>query len=359
MKTLILIFIVLLLQPVASCTSGDGAGRKEVQKAYETRLNGHADEAMGILNTLLSEDSTLALAYYELARTQWYMVTGGGQASDDDILASLDKAVTYDPTNVGYAYTRAIAVFFKAFISMQRESEQVAEDVATTCRAYEEVLKLKPDHRQAMLYLVELYGMLPPDMGGDSLKGAHYAAELAKLDDYYGAKARLDLSPEGTDPVAFWTDYLTTHEKNATLLSELGKACLATDKPEEAEKYFNEAMALDASRNILLLDIARYHLMQVMRDKETADKELPLSVAYFEKYLSSTPAPIIPLKAYAIGWLSRIHQFQGDQAGAEKLTAEAKALDPYFSRVTGIPGAFLFDPPEKENERFFSFFSFY
>ncbi len=359
MKTLILLVIVFLLQPVTSCMSDDSAGRREVQKAYESRLNGHADEALGILNTLLSKDSTLALAHYELARTKWYMLTGGGDVRIDDILASLDKSVAYDPGNVGYAFTRATATFLKAFISMQRQSEQVAQDIAATGRAYEDVLKLRPDHRQAMLYLVEIYGMLPPDMGGDSLKGAHYAAELAKLDDYYGAKARLDLSPEGTDPLAFWTDYATTHEKNAAVLSELGKACLFTDKPEEAEKYFTEAMALDPSRNILLLDIARYHLMQVMRNKETADKELPLSATYFEKYLSSTPAPIIPLKAYATGWLSRIKQFQGDQAGAEKLTAEAKALDPYFSHATGIPTAFLFDPPEKENDRFVSFFSFY
>jgi tetratricopeptide (TPR) repeat protein len=359
MKTLILLVIVVMLQPVTSCMSDDGAGRREVQKAYKSRLNGHADEALGILNTLLSKDSTLALAHYELARTKLYMLTGGGDVRIDDILASLDKAVAYDPGNVGYAFTRATATFLKAFISMQRQSEQVAQDIAATGQAYEEVLKLQPGHKQAMLYLVEIYGMLPPDMGGDSLKGAQYAAELVKLDDYYGAKARFDLSPEGTDPVAFWTDYLTTHEKNAAILAELGKACLMTDKPGEAEKYFNDAMSLDPSRNVLLLDIARYHLMQVMRSKEVADTELPLSATYFEKYLNSTPAPIVPLKAYATGWLSRIHQFQGDQAGADKLTADAKALDSYFSRATGIPSAFLFDPPEKENDRFFSFFSFY
>jgi hypothetical protein len=114
---------------------------------------------------------------------------------------------------------------------------------------------------------------------------------------------------------------------------------------------------IDPSKNILILDLARYHIMKVMQNKDLVKTELPLAKGFLEAYLKSVPEPVIPLKTYAMGLLVRVNMFLGNQEQAEKLMGEAKALDPYFSRASGVPILLLFDPPEKISHHYFSFFS--
>ncbi|MCX6235158.1 MAG: hypothetical protein NT175_10655 [Bacteroidetes bacterium] len=355
MKKLIFLLIIFMLQS-EFCMNKNGSADKEVQNAFETRMSGQVDQAKTILDNVLKRDSTNAMAYYELARIKMYMLTGGSDVSIENILSPINKAVGFSPRNVTYAYFKAITTFFRAYMALESESEKTKDYISETCQEFEKVLKLNPDHKEAMLYLVEIYGMLPKDIGGDSIKAAMYAGKLEKMNAYYGAKARLVLSSEDTDPVKYWQDYLAGHKKDADILAELDKACLYKDDPDQAEKYMNEAIALDPSKNILLLDLARYHMMKVMGNKDLAAVELPLSTQYFEKYISSTPAPVVPLHAYAIGCLARIKMFSGNKAEGEKLMEQAQSLDPYFSRAFGVPSPFLFDPPDKANNHFVSFF---
>ena len=49
---------------------------KNVQQAYQLRMNGQADSAKIILEQVLSKDSTNAAAWYELARTKQHMGLG-------------------------------------------------------------------------------------------------------------------------------------------------------------------------------------------------------------------------------------------------------------------------------------------
>ena len=358
MKKLLFLFIIFGLTGYCHLTGC----RKEnkVMKAYELRMQGKVDEALGMLNKILQEDSTDAIAHYELARTLNYRMLGQGnndmEGAIASIITSLDKAMKYDPGNVIYAYNKAMANFMKAYLAMHKEEKKVKEYISVTCNDFNNVLLLKPDYPEAVLYLVEIYGMLPPEMGGDSLKAIMYANKLAKMDDYFGAKAKLSLAGDKADPVDFWTKYLSAHKSDANIQKELGRACLYKDDPGQAAKYFNEAIKLDPSENILLLDLARYHIMKVMQDKNLADKELPESKKFFEMYLASIPAPIIPLKAYTIGNLAKIAMFTGNQEEAEKQMKEAKALDPYFSRAFGIPSQVLFDRPDAVNHCFVSFF---
>jgi len=358
MRTLIFLLVVFMLHTACGMNKDDSAN-KEVQKAYELRINGQVDEALGLLEDLLVNDPTNAMAHYEMARIQDYMLTGGGDISVDDILSSINKALEYDPENASYAYFKANLTFLKAYMSMRGESEDVAGKVAEACKAYEDVLKLQKDYKEAMLCLVEIYGWLPEDMGGDVAKAEMYTEKLEALDDFYGAKARLVLLPEDTDPINYWTEYLSNHKKDVDILTELSRACLLMGNIEMAEKYINETILIDPSQNVLVLNLARYHLMQVMQNQEVADTELPLAKEYFEKFINSDPAPIAPLKAYAIGWVSRIEQFSGNEEEAKRLTEKAKSLDPYFSRATGVPSASLFIPPDEPNHTFSSFFTFY
>lgn len=348
---------IFIIGVLVSCTFAGKKPDKEVYKAYELRMNGKVDEAKALLESILAKDSTDAMAHYEMARLKYYMLIGGGGMKIDDILISINKAVTCDPENVRYAYYKAIANFLNAFMAMQTGQGEVKKYVAETCEQFEKVLSLKPDYYEASLYLVEIYGMLPEDMGGDSAKAVAYMDKLEKMNSYFGAKAKAALSPEGTDLVKFWEDILATDQKNPDLLMEEGRACIYKDDLANAEKYFDEAIKSDPSKNVLILDLARYHIMMVMQNKDLAGSELPLAKTFIEKYLLSTPAPIVPLKAYAMGLLTRIEMFLGNQADAEKLMNEAKALDPYFSRASGVPNLLLFDPPDQITHHFFSFFS--
>jgi tetratricopeptide (TPR) repeat protein len=355
MKKLIFLNIVIM-GVLASCTYAGKNPDKEVLKAYELRMSGKVDQAKTLLETILAKDSTNAMANYEMARLKHYMLTGGGGVKIDDIIISADKAVNYDPKNATYAYYKAISSFLNAFMAMQTGQGDVKSNIAQTCADFEKVLSLKPDYYEATLYLVEIYGMLPQDMGGDSAKAAAYVDKLEKTDSYFGAKAKAALAPENADMVTFWKDLLVSDGKDPELLMEVGRAYLYADDLANAEIYFNDAIKSDPSKSILMLDLARYHMYKVMENKDLAGTELPIAKTILEKYLNSSPEPVIPLKAYAMGALTRCEMFLGNQAEAEKLMEDAKSLDPYFSRASGVPTLLLFDPPDQISHHFFSFF---
>jgi tetratricopeptide (TPR) repeat protein len=340
-----------------SCSVKGSRPEKDVQKAFEMRMNGKVDEAKALLNDILAKDSTNAMAWYEMARLKHYMLVGGGEVKTSDILGNINKAVINDPKNVTYAYYKGISSFLNAFMAMEMGQGEVKNKIAETSAQFEKVLALKPDYNEARLYLIDIYGLLPPDMGGDSLKAAEQSQKLASLDSYFGSKAKAVLAPEGTDLVKFWENQIALDPQNADLLMEAGRACLYKDDTMAAKVNFDKSMKLDSSKNILILDLARYHIMMVMQNKDLGATELPKAKPFLEKYLKSSPVPSIPLKTYTMGLLARVEMFLGNQAEAEKLMGEAKKLDPYFSRASGVPTLLLFDPPDQISHHYFSFFS--
>jgi len=356
MKKLSFLLVLIIGLSALSTFAGNKPG-KEVQKAFELRMKGKVDEAKAMLESILAKDSTNAMAHYEMARLKHYMLVGGGAITIDDILTSINKAVKYDPKNVTYAYYQAIANFLNAFMAMQTGQDVVKDRIAETCTRFENILVLKPDYYEARLYLVEIYGLLPPEMGGDSTKAAVYAGNLATMSDYFGNKSKAVLSPEKTDMVKYWENLIALNGKVPEYIIEAGKACLYQDDIVLAEKYFDEAIKSDPSKNILILDLARYHIMKVMQNRDLAKTELPVAKTYLEKYLKTQPEPILPLKAYTLGLMTLVEKFHGNQAEADKTMEQAKALDKYFSRASGVPNLILFDQPNQECHHYFSFFS--
>ena len=357
MKKTILFSLVLICFLAAGAKTGVKPV-KEVKKAFELRMSGKVDEAKALLESVLAKDSTVAMAHYEMARLKHYMMVGSGEMNIDGTFASASKAVTYDPENVTYAYFKAITGFMKAFMAMHTGDQgAIKNNISETCILLENVLALKPDYCEPMLYLVEIYGMLPAEMGGDSLKALAWAGKLAATDKYFGARAKAALTPEGNSMVKFWEDQIILNGRTPELLRQAGIACLFEDKPEQAEKYFEEAMKSDPSKNTGMLDLGRYHMMKVMQNRELAATELPLAKAFMEKYLETTPEPVVPLKSYTLGLLGRIEMFSGNQAAGDKLMEEAAALDKYFSKASGVPALLLFVPPDQVCHQYFSFFS--
>lgn len=357
MKKPILFSIVLLCFLAAGVKAGVKP-EKEVKKAFELRMSGKVDEAKAMLESVLAKDSTVAMAHYEMARLKQYVMVGTGEMNIEGTFASASKAVSCEPANVTYAYFKAITGFMKAFMAMHTGDQgAIKENIAETCILLEKVLALKPDYCEPMLYLVEIYVMLPQEMGGDSLKAIAWAEKLAATDKYFGARARTVLMPEGSNLVKFWEGQIAKDGRTPELLRQAGIACLFEDKPEQAEKFFEEAMKSDPSKNPGMLDLGRYHMMMVMQDRELANTELPLAKTFFEKYLQTVPEPVVPLKAYTLGLLARVEMFMGNQDQGDKLMEQATALDKYFSKASGVPTMLLFDPPDQVSHQYFSFFS--
>lgn len=344
--------IVIILLNSTSVFSACSKNDKAVLEAYELRINGKVDDAINLLKTTLAEDSTNAMAHFELARTLNYMNMMGSKEAD----LHLKKALEFDADNVVYAYYNAKNCFLKAYIAAQRGEGNLKDLVNNSCDEFIRVLELKADYPEALMYLVEFYGMLPKEMGGDKSKAEKYVEILKKTDKFYGSKANLVMQPEGTDMVAYWQKYIDENGEDCKALKELGVANLFNDNIEAAKQSFNKAIALDETQNVRLLDLARYHMMKVMQNRDAAEKELPKSKDYIQQYLSSSTDIIAPLKAYAIGMLVNIEMFSGNQTKGQELMQEAKALDPYFSRATGMPSLALFEPPTKTDHHFQSYF---
>lgn len=117
------------------------------------------------------------------------------------------------------------------------------------------------------------------------------------------------------------------------------------------------AMSLDPEYNLPQLNIARAHVMMVMQNKGDKDTNLEQARNAFNKYIEIGYDNVSSLKAYTLGWEAKIKEFQGDSEGAKNLTAEAKSLDPYFSKAFGVPQGYLFSPPDEVSLYFSSFFS--
>lgn len=350
---LMLLFVWIIVSPSSAANVPD----KEVLKAFELRTKGKVDDSRLLLESILSKDSTNAMAHFEMARLKHYLLIGGGEVKIEDILNSINKAVSYDSQNITYAYYKAIVSFLNAYMDMESGNAEVKKRVDETCLQFEKVLSMKPDYSEASLNLVEIYGMLPKQMGGDSLKAIAWSEKLANKNDYFGSRARAVLLSKEADHVKFWMDRLDREKKNPEFLMEVGKAYLNKADPKNAEKYFDEAIKSDPSKNILLLDLARYHMMVVMQNRDLAKTDLPLAKDFIERYLTTSPEPIIPLKSYAMGLMSLNEMFLGNQSEADKWKEEATKLDKYFSRALGIPTLLLFDSPDQISHHYFSFFS--
>lgn len=354
MKKLVFLLLLLVVQITGSCSGPESSRQKDVMKAYDLRMQGKADQALALLDSILDRDSTNAMAWYERSRVKKYMFTGGGNVTIDEILESVEKATMNDSMNVIYAYEKAMDLFLNAYMYMHKGGDSVTDAVRKSVRQFEQVLLLDPGYNEARMYLVEIYGQLPKEMGGDSLKAIACAGQLEKSDPYFGAKAKITLNPG--NEIVFWQDYLATHDTTAAVMQEIGIAYLYREDIEQAQYWFCQAMMLDSTQNILLLDLARYYHFLVMQNRELADSLLPISAIFINKFLESTPVPIIPLQAYATGMLVKTEMFTGHKEEAEKLMEVAKSMDPYFSRAFGIPPISLFIPPDLTPHYFYSFF---
>jgi len=106
-SVLILFVIPLIFLLFYGCEKGKKEYEAEVKNAYEVRINGNADSAIILLDLVIAEDSTIAMAWYELSRTENHMGLGDMQnmmEHQERAMQYIDNALVYDPMNPAYLY---------------------------------------------------------------------------------------------------------------------------------------------------------------------------------------------------------------------------------------------------------------
>jgi len=334
------VVVMLGLCVLAGAAKGETVSRNAAVDAYKLRMQGKVDDARALLEQAIQENPHNAAAHYELARTRLYMATAEPQKMVErirDAQQSIDKAIENDPNNVIYP-------FFEGHIAlMQGYMSQTKENAARLCGAFESALKLKPDYRQAMLYLVEIYATIPEGEGGDKSKAEQYAKKLEKLDEVYGAKARWILMPEDANRVEYWQKVMKNHQGNTDVLEEMGKAYLDADNVNDAVLCFEKAIKIDPEKSFLFMDLSIYHTWAALCAKDTSElrqRAIAAGDAAVTRYLDSKP--VLPMRAYALGVQYKYKAHSGHKEQADELLKKAKELDPYFSKATGAPHPDLF-----------------
>lgn len=332
---------------MASCL--DIHSNEKVFEAYELRINGYADSAKIILEDLLSVDSTNALAWYELCRTTQHLGLSNPREIKESInkaLNCINQAVKYDNQNTWYLSYKGKMETMEFYLALQMGSENAEQYLANIEKTFNTVFDMDPSFTENKLTLVEFYGGLPAEMGGDLAKAESYAAELEEIDLISGAKAREILMPEDTDYVDFWNKIIEQSPDNADALQALGRVYLFMEDIENANRNYQKAIDIDPSKKELYLDLGRYYLMMAMQNPKILDSVAPLIEEQFNKYLTSKPEPINPMKAWTYNQLAMINRHTGNVEASDQFKERANELDPFCSFASGKPGSDLYCPPD-------------
>lgn len=331
----------------------------KVNEAYEMRMAGKADQAEGLLKDWIQHDSSDALAYFELARTGHHMFLGSRELSPETwtkVVKAAAKAAKLAPNNESFVFYCAYARLFDAFISMMTGGPDAAQKTKAACDAFQTVLALDPKCSAARLYLMDVYSMLPAEMGGDRDKAKAQADELMAYDPVYGAVANSRLLPENADYLAYWQEVQKQTGPTARVTEEIGRAYLMKSDWVQGEANYREAIKKDAAEKWLVWNLVRYHLMATQQDPAQKDAHLQAATTLVQQSLEGNPEFCNPMKAYAYGTLALLKQVGGDNAAAETFRAKAKEIDGFYSGATGAPSEMLFFPPEKVKIIYTSFF---
>jgi len=329
------VVVMLGLCVLAGAAKGETDSKKVAVDAYKLRMQGKVDDANALLEQAIQKNPRNAAAHYELARTKLHMALGNPEKLGEkieDAHKSIIKAIENDPNNVIYP-------FFEGHIAlMQNYMSPTKENAARLCGAFESALKLKPDYRQAMLYLVEIYAKLPEDNGGDKSKAEQYAKKLEAMDKVFGAKARWILQPKDANRVEYWQKVMKNHQGNTDVLEEMGKAYLDEDDVYNAVLCFEKAIKIDPAKSFLFMDLSIYHTWAAMGARDNSElrqRAITAGDAAVTRYLDSQP--VLPMRAYALGVQYKYKAHSGHKEQADELLKKAKELDPYFSKMTGAP----------------------
>ncbi len=343
-------FIAIISVTIAlnSCQTMDEM-EHPVQEAYELRLDGQLDSAIIMLEELTTSDPDNAYAFYELARATHHM----GLGSPADIMTAMESSKNYvnqalmlEPENPIFLYYQSRLEGLDFYGSLQMGKTDMDIQLSEMEASVQKFIEVKPSCLAPILTMIEIYGGLPPEMGGDSAKAATYAKKLEGNVEYAALAEELMIT-ENPNYAAYWKAYADTYDTIVKFQEALGKAFLWEDNVEAARASFEKVFKMDdcQCRKTLYLDIGRYYMLMAMQGRAPLDTVAPLIEDEFNKFLATKASK--PLRAWTKGQLAMVKMHSGDQAAADALIKEAEALDPYYSKAFGLPDRLLFIPPHK------------
>lgn len=336
--------ILLAMTPWITMEAQEYNPEEEILKAYELRLSGKTQQAKSLLKGVLDRDSTNAMAHFEMARTKQH----------PHGWTNIDRAIHYDPENPMYIFYRANLFMLGAYMAMHEDDNAVASKrIKNCCNNLKNVLKIEPDCRESLLFLVDLYTNLPAELGGDRGEAEKYLEQLKSVDPLYAAQGKIFLAAEEINIVDFWKEYLNIHGESQDALVKLGKAHLLNNDTDNAAICFDKVIAGDPSRTILYLHVARAHLYNAMRGGP--QEEITKLNEQILLYLESTEEKPVTIEAWCYGWLGTGAQKTGDKEKADEYLGKAKELMPNYSRATALPA--IDGPPNVIAYHFSSYFS--
>lgn len=343
-KNYILFVLLLCFSPFQLLAQNEMVDAK-VMQAYEWRMSGRTGEALQLLDTLVKEHPDNDLAYYELSRIR-----------TEDKVNYLAKAHELTPENPMYAFDLANAYMLEAYKAFMQGDEAAAEEPLKQCfSSLKQVLAVKPDCRESLLFLIELNAAFEKE--GSREEAEKYLVQLKKTDPVYGAQGNLILSDPEINAVDYWQSYMEENGKSTEAQYRQGMAALNMGDTDKAEEIFNEILKNNTSRNDLYLQLARGHLYKAMQgDDETRGKEMDQIKKYISMYLDHETDKIKGLEAWCYGWLSIVERKSGNEEQAAIFLEKATKIDPNFSRATALPPIKEDAPPTVISYEYKSYF---
>ena len=104
---------------LAGAAKGETNSKNAAADAYKLRMQGKVDDARALLEQAIQANPHNAAAHYELARTNFYMVTHPQQGEDRiaEAQQSIEKAIENDPNNVIYPFFEGHIALFQYYMS--------------------------------------------------------------------------------------------------------------------------------------------------------------------------------------------------------------------------------------------------
>ncbi|MBO3116815.1 hypothetical protein J4050_08655 [Winogradskyella sp. DF17] len=330
MKTIITYLALILALQLFSSTFLIAQNIENIVKAYEQRMNGDIEGAKAILNDIIKIDSTNALAYFEMART----------VEDSMKLQFITKSIALDSTNTMFLFYQANLYMLDAYRGMKSNNKTIITKNINKCIAtLKRILEINNDCRESILFLVDLYGTLPKDMGGNPRTARLYLDKLKPIDSFYAAQGEWILKSKNIDAdiVKHWKNYIENNAETENALIKLGKAYLLKNEIGMADEVFNKIIKIDSSQIILKLDVARAYLYSAMRGGDEQNRAIQGFKKYINVYLESNVSKPKLIQAWSYGWLGMIEGRQGNNILAEEYYNKAESLIPNYPKYTAIP----------------------
>lgn len=337
---------ILFLSVYATSCTGAYSSNNNVDEAYELRMDGKADSAVVLLSKIVLNEPDNAMAYYELARTKTHLMLGGGKYQIGEIIENSSKACELDPNNLAYAFFDANTKFLDVYIDLMRGKEEISDKLDISLASFEKALAIDGCNTSMLITLTEINSMLPPEFGGSRDEAIKYAGLTADCEQTEGLKAYAFLLPEDGNLLNYWLEIYETYDANATISEELGRAYLLEGDLQNGRKYIEEAMAMDADKSSLYVDLGRAYMMNAM---ENQNHDIGAeAIRMYQRYLSNNPDAPNPMKAYLYRMIALTgKRITGNEELANNYMKKQEEADPFCSRAFGAPSPNLFIPPNE------------